>query len=125
MALMMKELLDRTPVGTAVPNLKVHGELLRKPCLFRKASKTGVFSLRKADYVIFYTQGCGRCQETLEAARRLADNRSRVLLIDLDALFTDYPSEAQTLLETFDLSALPFVIQLGSGGVVLHRYLQL
>ena len=125
MALMMKDLLDRTPIGTAVPNLKVHGELLRKPCLFRKASKTGVFSLRKADYVIFYTQGCGRCQETLAAARQLADSRKRVLLIDMDALFTDNPAEAQTLLDTFDLSALPYVIQLGSGGVVRHRYLQL
>jgi hypothetical protein len=125
MAVMMKELLERTPVGTAVPDLKVHGVLLRKPCLFRKASKSGVFSLRKADYIVFYTQGCGRCEETLAAARALADSRSRVLLIDMDALFTDYPSEAQTLLDTFDLSALPYVIQLGPGGVVQHRYLQL
>ena len=125
MALLMKELLDRTPAGTAVPDLKVHGELLRKPSLFRKASKSGVFPLRKADYIIFYTQGCGRCQETLAAARQLADNRSKVLLIDLDALFLDHPEEARTLLDTFDLSALPHVLQLGSGGVVQHRYLQL
>lgn len=125
MALLMKELLERTPVGSTVPALKVHGELLRKPCLFRKASKTGVFSLRKADYLVFYTQGCGRCQETLSAARALADGRSRVLLIDMDALLADQPDEARTLLDTFDLSALPFVVQLGRGGVVQHRYLQL
>ena len=125
MAVMMKELLERTPVGTAVPDLKVHGVLLRKPCLFRKASKSGVFSLRKADYIVFYTQGCGRCEETLAAARTLADNKSKVLLIDMDALFTDHPSEAQTLLDSFDLSALPYVLQLASGGVVQHRYLQL
>ena len=125
MALLMKDLLERTSVGSAVPDLKVHGTLLRKPCLFRKASKSGVFSLRKADYLVFYTQGCGRCQETLEAARDLADNRSRVLLVDMDALFTDYPAEAQTLLDTFDLSALPYVMQLGPGGVVQHRYLEL
>ena len=29
------------------------------------------------------------------------------------------------LLDTFDLSGLPYVMQLGSGGVVLHRYLEL
>ena len=125
MARMMKDLLDRTPVGTAVPDLKVHGELLRRPCLFRKASKKGVFPLRKADYLVFYTQGCGRCEETLAAARTLADNRAKVLLVDMDGLFTDYPDEARLLLDTFDLSALPFVVRLDRGGVVLHRYLEL
>ena len=125
MALMMKELLERTPVGSAVPALKVHGELLRKPCLFRKASKTGVFPLRKADYLVFYTPGCGRCEETLLAARDLADKRSKVLLVNMDELFSSYPDEAHALLDTFDLSALPYVMQLGRKGVVLHRYLQL
>ena len=124
MALMMKELLERTPVGSAVPDRKVHGTLLRKPCLFRKGTKEGVFSLRKGDYLVFYTQGCGRCQETLAAARALADSRAKVLLVDMDALFTDYPDEARFLLDTFDLSGLPMVLQLGSGGVVLHKYLK-
>ena len=125
MALMMKELLERTPVGSAVPDLKVHGELLRKPCLFRKASKKGVFSLRKADYLVFYTEGCGRCEETLEAARALSRRKSKVLLVNVDTLYEEYPEEAHLLLDTFDLSGLPYVMQLGSGGVVLHRYLEL
>ena len=125
MALMMKELLERTPVGSTVPALKVHGEMLRKPCLFRRASRKGVFSLRKADYLVFYTPGCGRCEETLAAARALADKRSKVLLINVDELFSSWPSEAQTLLDTFDLSVLPYVMQLGRKGVVEHRYLQL
>ena len=125
MALMMKELLERTPVGSTVPDLKVHGELLRKPCLFRKASKKGVFSIRKADYLVFYTEGCGRCEETLEAARALSRHKSKVLLVNVDTLYEEYPEEARLLLDTFDLSALPYVMQLGSGGVVLHRYLEL
>ncbi|MBQ6762218.1 MAG: hypothetical protein IJP49_05655 [Bacteroidales bacterium] len=125
MARMMKDLLDRTPVGSTVPDRKVHGELLRRPCLFRKASRKGIFSLRKVDYVVFYTQGCGRCQETLAAARTLADSKARVLLVDMDSLFTDYPDEARFLLDTFDLSGLPYVMQLGPGGVVRHRYLEL
>ena len=125
MALVMKDLLERTPVGSAVPDLKVHGELLRKPCLFRKASKKGVFSLRKADYLVFYTEGCGRCEETLEAARALSRRKSKVLLVNVDTLYEAYPEEAHLLLDTFDLSGLPYVMQLGSGGVVLHRYLEL
>ena len=125
MATMMKELLERTPVGSAVPDLKVHGTLLRKPCLFRKASKAGVFSLRKADYLVFYTNGCGRCEETLAAARALADSKSKVLLVNMDTLFETYPEQARTLLDTFDLSGLPYVMQLGPSGVVQHRYLEL
>ena len=120
----MKGLLERTPVGSAVPDWKVSGEMLRKPCLLRKAAKKGTFSLRKADYLVFYTQGCGRCEETLAAARRLADQGSKVLLMDMDALFTDRPDEARRLLDSFDLSALPYVMQLGPGGIVLHRYLE-
>ena len=125
MALMMKELLERTPVGSTVPDLKVHGTLLRKPCLFRKAAKEGVFPLRKADYLVFYTSGCGRCDETLAAARTLADNKAKVLLINLDTLTDNQPEEAQILLDSFDLSGLPYVMQLGPGGVVQHRYLEL
>ena len=121
----MKDLLERTPVGSFIPDLKVHGKLLRKPCLFRKASKKGVFALRKADYLVFYTQGCGRCEETLAAARKLADQGARVLLVDMDALFSERPDEAHLLLDTFDLSGLPYVMQLGSGGIVRHRYLEL
>ncbi|MBQ9192330.1 MAG: thioredoxin family protein [Bacteroidales bacterium] len=121
----MKDLLERSPVGSVIPDLKVHGELLRKPCLFRKASKKGVFPLRKADCLVFYTQGCGRCEETLAAARKLADQGARVLLVDMDVLFSERPDEAHLLLDTFDLSGLPYVMQLGSGGVVRHRYLEL
>jgi hypothetical protein len=123
MARMMKELLDRTPVGTPVPDLKVHGELLRKPCLFRKAAKKGVFPLRKSDYIVFYTNGCGRCEETLANARALADEKAKVLLVNMDTLFEKYPEEARLLLDTFDLSGLPYVMRLGPGGVVMHRYL--
>ena len=125
MATMMKELLERTPVGFAVPDLKVHGTLLRKPCIFRKASKEGVFPLRKADWLVFYTNGCGRCEETLAAARALADKKAKVLLVNMDALFETYPDEARLLLDTFDLSGLPYVVQLASGGIVTHRYVEL
>ena len=125
MAKMMKELLERTPVGSPVPDLKVHGELLRKPCLFRKAAKQGVFSLRKADYLVFYTEGCGRCEETLANARALADAKSKVLLVNMDTLFEAHPEEARLLLDTFDLSGLPYVLQLTPGGVVFRRYVEL
>ena len=76
---------------------------------------------------MFYTGGCQACQEILAAVDDLvAQNRKvRVLLIDMDALFNDYPDKATELLDTFDLSVLPFVLQLDKKGVVQHRYVNL
>ena len=127
---LMVALASRTPVGSQVPDLKVPGTLHRKPGLFRKGVKEGEFRLRKLKgnpgYVVFYTGGCSSCQETLAAVDALvaADYRAKVLLVDMDSLLTDYPDEALTLLNTFDLSAMPYVIQLDKKGVVQHRYVQ-
>lgn len=127
----LKDLAGRTPVGSLVPDLEVHGTLRRKGCLFRKASKEGVFALRelkgRPGYVVFYTGGCSSCQETLSAVDDLvkAKSRARVLLVDMDAVMTDHPEEATVLLDSFDLSALPFIIELDKAGVMQGRYLQL
>ena len=75
--------------------------------------------------MVFYTNGCGRCEETLAGARKLADNKAKVLLVNMDTLFENHPEEARQLLDSFDLSGLPYVMQLGSGGVVQHKYLEL
>jgi len=128
---MLVELTSRTPVGSDVPDLTVPGTLRRKPCLFRKGSKTGEFALRKLkgnpSYIVFFTGGCNACQETLEAIDALVarDRKVKVLLVDMDALFIDKPELAQQLLDTFDLSGMPFTLQLNRNGVVEHRYVKL
>ena len=128
---LLKDLISRTPVGTQVPDLKVHGVLRRKPCLFRRDGREGVWALRRLKgrpgYVVFYTNGCGRCEETLSAVDAIvASNRkARILLVDMDALFSAFPEEAQTLLDTFDLSALPFVLELDKSGMIVHKYVEL
>ena len=128
---LLKDLAGRTPVGSPVPDLQVHGTLRQKGCLFRKATREGVFALRslkgRPGYLVFYTGGCSTCQETLAAVDALvkANRRARVLLVDMDAVMTDHPDEATLLLDNFDLSALPFVVELDRSGVVQGRYLQL
>ena len=57
-------------------------------------------------------------------ARALADEKAKVLLVNMDTLFEKDPDEARLLLDTFDLSGLPYVMRLGPGGVVMHRYLE-
>ena len=50
------------------------------------------------------------------------DSRAKVLLVDMDALLTDNPETGRLLLDSFDLSGMPFTIQLNRDGVVEHRY---
>ena len=122
---------SRAPVGSLVPDLQVPGTLRRKGCLFVRSSRSGTFSLRSLKgnpaYVVFYSPDCSSCQETLSAVDALVrkDRKVRVLLVDMDALFTDDSGKAAQLLDSFDLSSLPFVLQLASDGTVLRRYVQL
>ena len=128
---LMASLASRTPVGSQVPDLTVPGTLHRKPGLFRKGVKEGEFKLRRLKgnpgYLVFYTGGCSACQELLAAVDSIVarDRKARILLIDMDDLFNDNPAKAEELLDTFDLSVLPFVLQLDRKGTVQHRYVQL
>ena len=55
--------------------------------------------------------------------RLVAENKqARVLLVDMDALLTDEPEEGAVLLDTFDLSGLPMILELDREGIVKHRY---
>ena len=128
---MLSELTGRTPVGGPLPNLDVQAVRRRKPCLFQRGFKEGVFNLSafkgKPGYVVFYSQGCSSCKETLEAVERIvsSNRRARVLLVDMDALFSDYPDQAKDLLDNFDLSAMPMVVEVDKKGIVRHRYVDL
>ena len=128
---MLLELVSRTPVGSQVPDLKVAGVLRRKPCFLVPGSRSGVFSLRKLKgnpgYLVFYTGNCSSCRETLAAVDALVarEPKARVLLVDMDALMADNPSMGEALLDSFDLSALPMIIQLDKNAVVQHKYLSL
>ena len=128
---LMVTLANRTPVGSEVPDLTVDGTLRRKPGLFRKARKEGTFKLRKLKgnptYLVFYTPSCSNCKKILGAVDDIVmeNRKAKVLLIDMDALYSNKPEMANQLLDNFDLSVLPFVIQLDRKGIVQHRYVQL
>lgn len=122
---------SRTPVGSLVPDLQVPGTLRRKGCLFVRSSRTGTFSLRALKgnpaYVVFYSPDCSSCRETLSAVDTLVkeNRKARVLLVNMDALSENDTDKATELLDAFDLSALPFVLELAPDGTVLRRYVQL
>lgn len=128
LARMIKELGQLAPLGEKVPDLRVRGVLRQ-----RDKGKEGRFRLRclrgNPTWVVLYSTGCGGCRETLEAVDALlahpAERRTKVLLVDMDAVFSADPEMGTRLLETFDLSSLPFIMQLDRRGVVRRKYVEL
>ena len=49
--------------------------------------------------------------------------KTKVLVINLDTLMSNFPDEAYSLLDTFDLTALPYAVALSKDGTVLHKYM--
>lgn len=107
MADMLKGLLSKAPVGSRIPKMGIKG--------WNRFRKRG-------GYIFFHAEGCPVCEEQMALADSLGLN---YFSVDMDALEENAPKKAAKLLDTFDLSALPFVIEIGKGGVVKRRYVSL
>ena len=96
--------------------------------LFRK---DGRFSLRclggRTNYIIFYTEGCDVCAAEKQAAQDavLRDRNIRVLLVNMDEIMENDPGLAGELMDSFDLSSLPLIIETDRKGIIRRRYLSL
>jgi peroxiredoxin len=116
-----KDLLDRVPVGSKIPRMKVSGVLLKGdvPVDLEDVRPYRLRRLRgRPAYILFHTPGCSTCDAELEAVRSVfdAEPAARVLLVN--------PSEnGVELLETFDLSVLPFALSMDRKGTVLRKYI--
>ena len=124
LAKMSVSLMDLAPVGARIPNVRVHGTLLRGD-----REKTGSFRLRrlcgKDHRLVFYSPGCRDCQALLASldAFRAAHPKTRILLVNMDELSAQHPAEAEAVLEALDLTTLPMVIATARRGRVLDNYL--
>lgn len=120
-AAVCKDLLDRVPTGTRIPNMKVKGVLLKDggPVDLSDVRTYRLRRLRgRPGYILFHTPGCSTCDAELDAVRRVFDAEpgARVLLVN--------PEEnGVELLDTFDLSVLPFALRLGRRGEVQGKYI--
>ena len=105
LARMMKDLLSRTPVGSKLPKYEFPGwNRLRG----------------KGGYIVFHTEGCPVCKAELAAADSLG---LRTLDVNVDEIMVSNPELAKVLLDTFDLSSMPFIIEVGRHGVIRRRYI--
>ena len=121
---MIHDLRQKALPGSRLPSLKIHSVLMD-----RKGSSEGEWRLdrlRRGDVIIFHTKGCRDCRNELEAASALVTtSRRRVLLVDVDSLVEEGGGLADALFGAFDLSSLPYVLEVGRRGTVASRYISL
>ena len=94
--------------------------------------------------MIFYTEGCEVCAAQKAAAQALlrgdvapeqagvvgkdshVDSRDiNVFMVNVDKIMSSDPALATRLMDSFDLSTLPYILITDSKGVVLSRYVSL
>lgn len=121
----MYDLLSKAVPGTVIPSVCVPAELYKgKSCRNVNVRLDKVRG--KRNIIIFYTEGCEVCAAEKEAALRLLEDRkTRVLMVNVDSIMETDQSLASELMDSFDLSALPFIIQTDSRGTIHRRYLSL
>ena len=144
-AQIMSDLLSKAAPGTKVTPVKVPGELYTRrghKNVTKKLSKLG----GESNIIIFYTEGCDVCAAEKAAAlsmlkgddslagiisasdRKTLRVNSRdvtVFMVNVDKIMASDPALAARLMDSFDLSSLPYIIITDSKGVILRRYVSL
>ncbi len=129
LASFVKDLLNLCPVGEKLPEIEVPVEVLT-----RKKSKNAVLRLDKQKNcaVMFYSDGCGLCAKDLLAAREILESKStvpgtdmrpsKIILVDMDEIWSLGGELPDRLMLNFDLSALPFILCLDKRGHTAYKY---
>ena len=55
----------------------------------------------------------------------LNDRRVRLVMVNVDEIMSSDPDLASGLMDSFDLSSLPFILQTDASGIIQRRYLSL
>lgn len=131
-AMMLDDLLSKSPIGERIPDLTLPGELITS-----RREHQGEWQLRKLkgrrNIIIFYTEGCDVCDAEKAAARRLLQKeyagssarKTKVLLVNVDKIVEERPELAASVFDSFDLSTLPFIIETDRKAVTCGKYLTL
>ncbi len=122
LARMMKDLLSRTPVGFALPKAKTLARMADSAVTSSSAfpAKDWNRVLRKGGHIVFHTEGCPVCKSELSAADSLG---LRTVDVNIDEIMASNPPLAKVLLDSFDLSSMPLIIEVSRHGTVRRRYL--
>lgn len=122
----MNDLLSKATPGTVIPDIKVKGEYIKGTRSSDKKKNLRKLS-GKENIIIFHTEGCNICAAEIKAARALAAENSkvRVFLVNVDKIVEENPTLSAVFFDSFDLSALPYILQTDKEGSILRRYISL
>ena len=122
----LNDLLSKSAPGTVIPDIKVKGEYIKGTRSTHKKKSLRKLS-GKENIIIFHTVGCHICEAQIKAARELAaaDSDVRVFLVNVDKIIEENPTLSSTLFDSFDLSALPHILQTDKEGNIQRRYISL
>lgn len=121
----MNDLLSKAAPRTRVADLKVEGIYIRSGK--EKLVKKNLRKLRGLiNVVVFHTEGCHICEAEIAVARELAETpKLNVFLVNMDKVIAENPELSARLFDSFDLSALPFILMTDKKGNILSRYMTL
>lgn len=124
-AQIMKDLLSKSAPGSKIADIKVPGLMYTHRGV--KDVQKKLSSLKgETNIILFFTEGCEVCAAEKEAAAKLLSTRGvKLFMVNIDDLMLNNPTLASRLMDTFDLSALPYIIMTDKKGVILRRYVSL
>ena len=125
-ASIMGDLLAKARPETMIADVKVIG--IKVSSSGEKVYKGNLRKLgSKRNIIIFYTEGCNICEAEKQAARELVKTSKdvAVLLVNVDEILCTNPNLASRLFDLFDLSSLPYILEVDRKGLIHRRYMSL
>lgn len=136
-ASLLNDLLSRAQVGTSVPKIRLKGTLYRLDRSMEAKWSQGKNANVRLDRIggernilVFYSPGCGDCSDQIvkinaivsAAGHEKVDEDIRFFLVNVGEMEKNSPRTFRKAADSFDLSALPYLVETDSKGVVVRRY---
>lgn len=118
MARLVKDMMSRAAIGGRMPSIRVRGTMLRS-CGSRTVTRR-LDRFCRETFVVFYSPTCDTCKGLLESLHPAKGERYFLVNIDSQS-----PGTLQELLDAFDLSVLPHIIDVDRKGTVRRKYMAL
>lgn len=111
------DLLGRTPVGSTMPQLKVFGTLSRQGR--SRSARVRLDRVKGSpSYILFYDPECSSCAAERARIQDVLGREPGARVLEVDPA-----QDRERLLDTFDLSTLPLIIQTDKKGRIQRRYI--
>lgn len=121
-ARIQKDLLSRAAIGTRLPAIRVRGSLNGGKEKTYRLDKAGRKAKGGRIAIAFHTEGCKECEAEIKAA---AEKGVNIMTVNIDKAEREDSVTYTKLMDAFDLSVLPFILECDSKSIITGRYISL